>query len=1161
MTGFQTSPFKLQTSEYLHVEKPFLDQLRTLGWEVIDQGCQMIPSDPGTSLRTSFRDLILPKVFAQALRAINVTDDGESWLTDRQLDDLRDQILRQPNRALLEANEAAHTLLLKAQVDTNEVTGEADPVVQLIDFEHPERNRFHAINQFRVETPGCVKKFIIPDIVLFVNGLPLVVVEAKIGDATTANPMYAAFEQLLRYRNGRPETVAAGLREGEPRLFFTNVVVIRTCGESCEFGTISGGHEHFHRWRGDGGDPRRAGARRSQEEMIDGLLEPAVLLDIVRTSTVFMDTDSGRRIKVVSRYQQYRAARKIVERLRTGTTPEARSGVVWHTQGSGKSLTMVFVARMIRASADLQDFKIVLINDRKDLEKQLARTARLIGGRVTVISSTAELREHLSTDASDLNMVMVHKFSERAETLPSQAAEALTAWGGVPSSETFGVVNNSERILLMIDEAHRTQSSDLGNNVFEAFPNATRIAFTGTPLITEQHGTRRTVKRFGDYIDTYKLMDAVHDGTTLQILYEGRTADTALRDRHDFDTKFEDLFGERSDEEIAAIKKKYGATGDILEAEQRIGAIARDLVDHYIDNVLPDGFKAQVVCHSKLAAVRYRKAIREALLERLDRERLRLTPDLELIKRIAFLKAVVVVSADPTNEPALITEARREAKRWNAVENFCKPFDLEDPDQALTGIAFLIVCDMLLTGFDAPVEQVMYIDKKLREHNLLQAIARVNRVAPGKERGFIVDYIGLANHLTHALSIYSETDPEDIRQGLKNILSEMPILEERYRRLVQHFQSAGVRDIEAFVKGTLSDSQAEMAVVHASVGAMKDIKRRADFEVFLKVFLQSLNLILPNPAGRRYRGPARRFGYLLRMVKERFKDDSLDIADAGAKVKALINEHLVELGIDPKIPPIELLSDEFVSHVKKHSGGDPEAKASEMEHAIRKHCTVHLEEDPAFYKRLSEKLEQLIEKYQNNWEALAEGYEELRKEALEGRTETIEGLSREATTFYDFVVQLAFDGDGPPPGRRAALKQLMSAIVERLQGTIDVLDFWRKPIEVKKLRGNIDTEILLADIPQLTEKHERIAVEIVKLAEKRHEELVKCKQGRKTTFPTRSSEAVGQRLTSSLSPTAAWWSAHPKPLLMNALRILSRASDSGSTRTSPSGETSMRPRC
>ena len=407
------------------------------------------------------------------------------------------------------------------------------------------------------------------------------------------------------------------------------------------------------------------------------------------------------------------------------------------------------------------------------------------------------------------------------------------------------------------------------------------------------------------------------------------------------------------------------------------------------------------------------------------------------------------------------------------------------------GIAFLVVCDMLLTGFDAPVEQVMYIDKRLKEHNLLQAIARVNRVTRNKERGFIVDYIGLANHLTQALAIYAEEDLADIQAGLKDLLSELPILEERYQRLLQHFRAAGIEAIEAFTKDALSSAEAEVAVVHAAVGAMKDIKLRADFEVYLKKFLQSLNLILPNSAGHAYRGPARRFGYLLRMVKERYKDDSLDIADAGAKVKALINEHLIDLGINPKIPPVELLSDDFLVNVKKHAKGDPEAKASEMEHAIRKHCTVHFDEDPAFYKRLSEKLEKLIQKHQNNWEVLAEGYEQLRNEALAGRTEAIDGLNREATTFHDYVVQLAFAGGEVPGDARDPLKRLMARIVETLQDTIGIIDFWKKPIEVKKLRGNIDTEILLANLIQLNDKHERIAVEIVKLAEKRHQELTK----------------------------------------------------------------------
>lgn len=1102
-------------SEYLHVEKPFLEQLSALGWTVLDQGNFGIPSDPAKSLRGHFREWILPEVFRESVRALNLTAAGEPWLRDRQLADLRDQIQRQPNRSLLEANEAVQNLLFKAQVDVNEGTGESDPVVQLIDFKHPERNQFHAINQFRVDTPGCAKQCIIPDIVLFVNGLPLVVVEAKIGDENTANPMHAAYEQLLRYRNGREATLAAGLREGEAKLFYTNLLVIRTCGEKAEFGTISSGHEHFYAWKDIWPEANRdyvkpLGVEREQERMIQGLLCPETLLRVLRTCTVFMDTDAGKRIKVTCRYQQYRAACKIMERLRQGDSAEARSGVVWHTQGSGKSLTMVFLGRMLRSSQDLNDYKVLLVNDRVDLEEQLAATAKLIGGKVNVIESTSQLREHLSTDASDLNMVMIHKFSDRVERLPDSveaalnvvafkdasaepmAAEAQAAYNAksLPSTETFGVVNTSDRIILCIDEAHRTQGSDLGDNLFEAFPNAARVAFTGTPLISEQHGSKRTVKRFGEYIDTYKLMDAVHDGATLQILYEGRTADTAIRDKHGFDTKFEDLFRARTEAEILAIKKKYGATGDLLEAEKRIEAIARDLVDHYVDNVLPDGFKAQVVCHSKLAATHYQKAIKAALVARITREEVTEKPDLALIERIRFLQAVVVVSADPTNEPAAITEVRKEAKRLNAVENFCKPFDFEDPDKSDTGIAFLIVCDMLLTGFDAPVEQVMYIDKRLREHNLLQAIARVNRVAKNKHRGFIVDYIGLANNLSEALSIYSEEDRQDLEYGLKDALSELPILEERYHRLLQHFQAYGVAEIEGFVNGWLANPQAEVEVLNRAVAALCKIQPRADFEVYFKKFLQSLNLILPNAAAHKYRGPARRFGYILRMVKERYKDESLDINDAGAKVKQLINEHLIELGINPRIPPVELLSDDFLAQVSQHSQGDTEAKASEMEHAIRKHCTVHFDEDPAFYARMSEKLERLIQEHGKNWQVLANDYQKLRDEAVAGRVDAKEGLTKEESTFYEFVAQLAYSDGVIPLEDHEPLKKLLQRIVALLQQTIGVIDFWDKAIQVKKLRGEVDTEILIADIPALVDKHERVAIEIMRLAQKRHQELL-----------------------------------------------------------------------
>lgn len=1083
-------------SEYAHVEKPLLSQLAQLGWTVIDQGSQLIPQDPARSLRTSFRDLILPQVFRDSVRAINRLDDGTEWLSERQLAGFVDEIFRQPGKSLLDANEAVQALLFKAQVDRNEVTGEKDPTVRLIDFANRERNTFHVINQFRVDTPGCVKGFIIPDVVLFVNGLPLVVIEAKIGDANSANPMHEAFVQLQRYRDGRPETARAGLREGEPKLFYPNLAVIRTCGEAAEFGTISSAPEHFYSWRNVWPEQYTAitpplGEVRAQEQLVQGLLNPHCLLDMLRTCSVFMDLPNGKRVKVLARYQQHRAARRITQRLRAGKTPIERSGVVWHTQGSGKSLTMVFVGRMLRASRDLNDFKIVMVVDRADLESQLVQTARLIGGKVNLVESRAGVRDTLASPASDVNMVMVHKFVEAKDDLPDSLREKLGRYAPPPSAESFGVVNASPRILIMVDEAHRTQGSDMGHNLFEAFPHAARVAFTGTPLITERHAGRQTVKRFGEYIDTYKLMDAVDDGATLQILYEGRTANTALRDKAEFDAAFEDLFADRSAEDLLAIKKKYGATGDILEAENRVGAIARDLVAHYIDNILPNGFKAQVVCHSKLAAVRYQAALREALQERLDAERAKPAPDDDLIRRIAFLKVAVVISSDATNEPAAFTAARREARDWNAVENFCRPFNLDDYDKVNTGVAFLVVCDMLLTGFDAPIEQVMYIDKRLKEHNLLQAIARVNRVTAGKQRGFIVDYIGLANHLTDALKIYAAEDMEDLQAGFKNLTSEVPILEERYRRLLQHFQGLGVQDIEAFLSGTIGSAEDEVRVVHKAVDALEPIKARADFEVYLKKFLMSLDLILPAASAHLYRGPARRLGYLMRMTKERFKDDSIDFSGVGEKVSALINKHLIELGVDPKIPPVELLDPDFVEQVTGHSQGSARAKASEMEHAIRKHCTIHFDEDPAFFKRMSEKLDTLIARHGDEWKALAEAYEELRAEIRAGRSEEAAGNPAEVMVFRDNLFDLIGDGAALSVEDAAMIDALSTRLVLLIREAIAIVDFWRKPDQVRRLRASIDTELMVSGIGPVQDQHQRIAVELTKLAEKRQAELMR----------------------------------------------------------------------
>jgi type I restriction enzyme R subunit len=396
---------------------------------------------------------------------------------------------------------------------------------------------------------------------------------------------------------------------------------------------------------------------------------------------------------------------------------------------------------------------------------------------------------------------------------------------------------------------------------------------------------------------------------------------------------------------------------------------------------------------------------------------------------------------------------------------------------------------MLLTGFDAPIEQVMYIDKSVKNHNLLQTIARVNRVAKGKSRGFIIDYIGLSNHLKQALSIYGSEDQEDLEGSLQNISVELPVLEDRYQRLINLFEENKISEIEAFAEQRISDPAVEFATLEKAIECMEDIKQRSSFEVYLKKFMQSMDIVLPNPSANRYRIPLKRFGYLLVRVRDRYKDDTLSISGAGEKVRKLIDEHLISLGINPRIPPVELFSEQFIEEVGKNAS--PKAKASEMEHAIRKHCKVKFDEDPAFYNRLSEKLEALIQQHKDNWDKLVEDLLDLRDDAAAGRRDEIEGVSAQAAPFYDLVGQLAFAGQEIPDEHAVAIKQLVADVIEQLQSTIDIIDFWSRPTEVSKLRGELSDLMLATGVDEVIIQESKLVTEITQLAKNREKDILR----------------------------------------------------------------------
>lgn len=1084
-------------AEYINVERPFLAKLAQLNWQVIDQG-QGIPQNPAKSLRTGFRQVVLTDTFKQTVRRINRTAAGATWLTDKQLEDLLGELTDSGNLPLHEANKRVHQLLLKkAKVEENELTGEQDVMVKLIDFDNWDNNSFIAINQFRIDTPQSVKKMIIPDIVLFVNGLPLVVVEAK--DLEVSNPLSEAEKQIRKYSNRRDDEF--GIREGEERLFHFNLFSIITYGTEARVGSVTADFEYYYNWKDIFPEDYKdvvisKDNEATQDVLIGGMLNKEILLDVLKNFTLFMELDSGQEIKIVPRYQQYRAVGKIIKRIRAGKSHQERSGVVWHTQGSGKSLTMAFTIRKIRSQADLKDHKIVLVVDRTDLEGQLKDTARL-AGKVNVISKRRELNQ-LAGDTSNINLVMIHKFLQEQISQSKALQRAFKQKGEVPEFEPFETVNDSERILIMIDEAHRTQGGDMGDNLFLAFPNATKIAFTGTPLLTHRH-KRKTHERFGghtEFIDEYKIREAVRDRATLPIVYLGRTSDDKNRDPDAFQAEFEDMFKKQTAAERAEIQKRYGTMQAYLENKDRLEKIANNIVDHYVQEILPNGFKSMVVSSSILSACRYKFYLERAIKRHIkaEQEKNPLEQDAALLKRLEFLKVAGIVSGNDNNESAFITKVRNEAKERNAVDNFKKSFDYDKPE---TGIAFLCVCDRLLTGFDAPIAQVMYLDKNLREHDLLQSIARVNRTkGASKKYGLVVDYYGVANHLKEALAIYDGDEEvlNELMQDLKDINKEFPVLEARYQRLIHLFEDYGVKDIADFVNQNIASKQRENAIVEEVILLAGDVKFRAQFDTYLKAFFDILDLLLNLPKARIFWIPSKRFGYLLIRIKNHYRDPTLDLKWAGEKVRKLIDKYLYSEGIDSKIAPISLLSDEFPKHIDKRKLS-PKAKASEMEHAIRRHIKINTENDPALYTKFKERLQLILERFKDNWEACVNNLEELREDIAHTEEEGIasDGLPAYVSPFYGIIQLYAYDNKDLPAEQIEEIKELVGKIVEELQKRIDIINFWKKAHEVQQLETEIDDLLDFCGIAAIEEKHQKITTEILTLAKKRHDDLIKNK--------------------------------------------------------------------
>lgn len=905
-------------NEYTLVELPAIEYLISLGYEYID-GKKLTPEN---NERDSLNEVILTKRIFNSLKKLNPTISDENI----------NKIIRQLQRpeflgsGLLEINEKIYDYIVNLQLTVDEIIENKKEkiTVKLIDFDNINNNDFLVANQFVVKGE---QETIRPDIVIFINGMPIAVLECKSpfkeGNSNENVGKYDGFQQLRRYMNGRD----ANFIEGAERLFYTNFITGILNKYTAFIGTISSGYKHYVEWK-DAYPLENTKVSDYKETpqniLLQGVFKKENLLDIIQNFIVYdLDKENSIKIKKVCRYQQFRAVGKCMKRILEGKTPLQKGGVVWHTQGSGKSLTMVFLARKVRSTKKISDATLVVVTDRTDLDKQIFETFQSNLTNTTPVRSESigEMKELLRNSNAQIITTTIQKFqSEKEEdNIVGLSDEEKNNIGNLYLEKEYEILSTKNNVIVMSDEAHRSQYSSTAANLRNALPNATFIGFTGTPIDKEDKSTPRT---FGSYIDKYSIKDAVKDGATVKIVYEGRRPDLHIKGET-LEDIFEREFSDRSDDEKEAIKNKYANKRTVVEADDRIEEIAKDMLKHYKDYIYPNGFKAQIVCVSRDACVKYYNALKKHMKEITGED----------------LECRVIFSGSQNDKPYLKEHHTTSKEQEEILKEFKK-------STSESKLCFIIVKDMLLTGFDAPIEQVMYLDRPLKEHTLLQAIARVNRTCGDRKKcGYVIDYYGVLDFLEEALAIFDKDELGSPMESMDSLHNEMLSYRENVMRM---FTGVDKNNIDDLVK------------------VIEPEDKRAEFEVAYKKFAGAVESLMPGNASKNILNDVKWLSYIRAAAKMRYNpQDKLDISDCGEKVKEIISKHLESSGVISWISPITLFESDFEMQIEKNMSD--EAVASSMEHAAKNVINVKMDENPVYFTSLLEKLSQILEETKNDW--------------------------------------------------------------------------------------------------------------------------------------------------------------------------------------------------
>lgn len=930
------------------IEESTLQWFSHLDYTVL-HGPDIAPETPNAE-RSSYKDVVLTQRLHDAITRLN-----PSIPSDTQ-QEVINKILNPNSQVLIQNNNTFHSMLIDGvEVEYRQEDGSIrGDRVKLIDFESPENNDWLAVNQFTVvEESNCR-----PDIVVFINGLPLSVVELKNPTDESAT-ISRAFHQIQTYK-----------REISS-LFTYNETIVISDGLEARIGSLTADKEWFLPWRTIKGDKEAAKTDLELEVLINGVFEKKRFLEYIRHFIVYEDTDNGSIAKKIAGYHQFHAVQTAVETTIKASSVDGdkQCGVVWHTQGSGKSLTMAFYSGSIIQHPQMENPTIVVITDLNDLDDQLfgtfARCHQLLRQKPVQAQDRKHLRELLQVASGGVIFSTIHKFFPEGE-------------------EThFPKLSDRSNIIVIADEAHRSQYGFIdgfARHLRDAIPHASFIGFTGTPI---ELADRNTKAVFGDYISIYDIQQAVDDGATVPIYYESRLAKIEMdeEEKPHIDPEFEELTEAEEVTEKEKLKSKWAQMEALVGTEKRIGLVADDIISHFEERIETMDGKGMIVCMSRRICVDLYNAI---IKRRADWH----NDD----DKIGFIK--VIMTGSSSDDESWQQHIRNKKRREQLATRF------KDSSEKFK---LVIVRDMWLTGFDAPSLHTMYVDKPMQGHGLMQAIARVNRVFKDKPGGLIVDYIGLAYHLKQALSNYTSSGGK----GNATLDKEeaVAIMLENYEICCGLFHGF---DWSLWNSGNSSDRLKLLPAAQEHILQQKDGKNRL-FEV-VSALTKAFALAVPHEKTIEIRDDVGFFQTVRKVLVKRSIDEETQLESTDQAIKQLVSKAVVPEGVVDIFataglnkPDISILSEEFLDEVRDLPQRNLAVEL--LEKLLKGEIRSRSDKNVVQARSFAEMLERSIRNYQNRSIEAAQVIEHLieianeMREAQERGDEL--GLSEDELAFYD----------------------------------------------------------------------------------------------------------------------------------------------------------------